>query len=240
MKNSHVNHVALTSEELSKMEFRKNLKDKLSNDPTVSVQQLFQREQSKVVVLVGDLEVADRHIPQLYSIQSGLYKHRLKSIPEIPKSIEDIKLEGKWSMTEDSKRFLLYQSSEMIIFCSDAGLSLLAESKRWQSDGTFSITPTGFNQLYIIYAFYKWQMISCAYVLLTGKTEELYKKMILQLKEGALNIQKELKPEFIMIDFELAVKNAYRRHFPTCSIRKFKVKKQIQCYIIYAQEMIHY
>ncbi len=53
-------------------------------------------------------------------------------------------------------------------------------------------------------------MIPCAFVLLVGKSEILYRAMLRELKEGALGLSLELSPEVLMTDFELAAMNAFR------------------------------
>ncbi len=98
----------------------------------------------------------------------------------------------------------------MIIFASDDVLKVLAKSKRWQSDGTLSCVPAGIKQLYLIHGYYEWQMIPCVFALLKAKTELLNKSLISSLKENALNLFLELKPEFVMTDFELAVMNSFK------------------------------
>ena len=110
----------------------------------------------------------------------------------------------------------------MIIFCSTNGLIILSESKRWHADGTFSSVPSLFYQLYIIHGFYKSNMIPSAFILLTGKSEALYRKMLKELKEGGLNNSMDLQPNELTIDFELAVMNAFKYHFPRITIGFFQ------------------
>ena len=76
----------------------------------------------------------------------------------------------------------------MIIFCSDIGLTILAASKRWHADGTFTCPPPGFQQLYLLQALYKSIMIPAGFILLTGKSESLYKKVLFEMKDAALSI----------------------------------------------------
>ena len=54
---------------------------------------------------IKDLEVVADSLPQYKEIQSGLYNHRNKSIPLIPASRADIKLQGEWILCEDGSRF---------------------------------------------------------------------------------------------------------------------------------------
>ena len=70
-------------------------------------------------------------------------------------------------------------------------------------------------------------MYPCAFVLLTGKKEQLYKQVISELKDAALNLKLVLQPKVIMTDFELAAINAFSYHFPNCQLRG--------CYFHFAQ-----
>lgn len=70
-------------------------------------------------------------VPQLYNIQSGLYKHKSIFIPPIPNSIDEIDIKDSFATCEDGTRFLVQLSSELITFCSDIGLIVLSKSKRW-------------------------------------------------------------------------------------------------------------
>ncbi len=127
---------------------------------------LYLEEQSKLIDKTGDMELVAKSTPQLINIQAGLYRHKNKFIPAIPKTIEDFNLEGKWCMCEDdTRKFVLNHGVEIIIFCSVNGLTILSESKRWHADGTFSCVPEGFYQLYVIHGLYKSNMIPCAFIL---------------------------------------------------------------------------
>jgi hypothetical protein len=108
-----------------------------------------------------------------------------------------------------------------IMFVSDIGIQILSKAERWQAEGTFKVfpKPKGFYQLYIIHAYYKNVLLPCVHALLTGKDTIDYKSLILQLK-AALNFGAELKPKYIMIDFESSVMNAFQYHFPTITIRR--------------------
>ena len=153
-------------------------------------------------------------LPQFRAIQSGLYKHKAKQWPVIPVNRSDLKIEDEWALCEDkTRRFLLYQDEELVILCSDDGLRILSDSKRWQAKGTFDTAPKMFYQLYIIHGLFRLHLIPSAFVLLSGKSENLY------IKDGALNISIELKPEVVMTDFELAAINSFKYHFPNVRLK---------------------
>lgn len=219
IKRTHKNeHEPLSEKEIREIEFKQVLKDRAGAE-NIPVQQIYQEEQSRVMKELADINKVATEIPQFYNCQSAMYDHRSKFMPPIPDSVEDIEIEGIWAKCEDgNSRFLLHHDVNIIMFCSEVGLNALSKSHRWQADGTFSITPPGFMQLYIIHAYYKYQMIPCVFALLTGKSETLYKRMIQTLKDGALNSKLELKPKTIMVDFERAAINAFEYHFPNANL----------------------
>ena len=49
----------------------------------------------------------------------------------------------------------------MKIFAADNDLQFLAQSNHWFADGTFRVTPDGFNQMYTIHGFYDDHVFPC-------------------------------------------------------------------------------
>jgi hypothetical protein len=68
------------------------------------------------------MELIARSLPQLPEVASGLYKHKAKFLLAVPKSIDKIELKVR--------KFVLFHSLQMIIFCSDIGLQILSECNR--------------------------------------------------------------------------------------------------------------
>jgi hypothetical protein len=89
-----------------------------------------------------------------------------------------VKIEGEWTLCEDGSRFLLKHEDDILIFCSDNGIRVLVEARRWQADGTFSSAPPDWYQFYIIHGVIDFQVIPCAFVLLPAKDLDTYKKTI--------------------------------------------------------------
>ena len=79
-------------------------------------------------------------------------------------------------------RFLLIDCEEdeqrIIIFCSDIQLKILGSTSKIGADGTFDICPELFEQFYIIMAWYKGVVLPAAFILLSGKKETTYKRML--------------------------------------------------------------
>ena len=208
------------------------LKIRVQSDPR-PVPELFQEEQSAFARKIGEVGIVAAKFPQFTEVQSGLYKNRSKIFPTLPKKVQDLILEGDYLMTEAGQRFLLSHATHRntrqkndetsVIYCSDIGLSILASSKWWFSDGTFDTAvdfqEDGFEQFYIIHGCYKNIVLPCVFALLTNKTKEIYRNLISELKDGAARIKLKLEPHYVMLDFEAAAIDAYLHHFINIEIK---------------------
>jgi hypothetical protein len=95
VKSCHNNsHIGLSDADLVAANFCRSLKTRVTIELDKSVQQIFQEEQSKLIKTFKNLDVVADALPQYKEVQSGLYKRRNKSIPLIPESRADIKLDG--------------------------------------------------------------------------------------------------------------------------------------------------
>uniref|UniRef100_A0A914HP46 MULE transposase domain-containing protein n=1 Tax=Globodera rostochiensis TaxID=31243 RepID=A0A914HP46_GLORO len=83
------------------------------------------------------------------------------------------------------------------------------------ADGTFSISPTLFSQVYVLLGrFGEWVLPVC-YALLSSKSEIIYRRMLGLLKQ----CWPTFSPESITMDFEQAMVNAVQAEFPSCTLR---------------------
>lgn len=135
--------------------------------------------------------------------------------------------------TIDGHDFLLHKSEDddIIIFGTEDNLERLFENNEWMADGTFSIAPKNYHQIYIISAKILgiWQPLF--YALMTNRKENDYYQLweILIKKAEEKNIDITEKP-IILIDFEKASSNAFKTHFPDGSI--------IRCYFHFWQTLL--
>ena len=143
--------------------------------------------------------------------------------PTLPKSLQDLIISGEYLLTESGQKFLFshgtYRNTRQktnetsVIYCSDVGLSKLAGSNWWFSDGTFDTSvnfqENGFEQFYIIHGCYKNIVLACVFALLTNKTKEIYRNLISELKDRAAHLKLKLEPQYVVLDFEAAAIDAY-------------------------------
>jgi hypothetical protein len=106
-----------------------------------------------------------------------------------------------------------------MIFASDLGLEILANSPKWHIDGTFQKCPKLFYQILTIFALYKDEMIAVAYIILPDKQQPSYQVVLDKLKELLLGQQKEILVEEILTDFEAALLIQLTITFPGVKIK---------------------
>lgn len=117
------------------------------------------------------------------------------------------------------ENFLLCDSGpgndRILIFGRQSWLHHLVTSDMWFADGTFSIAPSLFSQIYIILVAKHGGVHPTIYALLPNKQRATYVKMFELLKETELN----LKPSSIVCDFEQAAHSAMKEAFPDVQIK---------------------
>ena len=81
-------------------------------------------------------------------------------------------------------------------------------------DGTFSVSPPQFTQLYTVHGLKDDHQVVCCYALLPNKRGETYVEFLRQVNR----LSNGATPETIMIDFEQACITAIPRVFPHASV----------------------
>ncbi|CAF1019326.1 unnamed protein product, partial [Brachionus calyciflorus] len=137
------------------------------------------------------IESAYPFAPTYRASQKHLYKLRKENLPPLPKERSDIIFEddyARFTETNCHNRFLLFDTKDnnrIIAFSSDTQLEILSKSKRWHVDGTFKAAPALYKQLYQIHAWDYNEMHACVFIFLINKTEDIYNKMLDELKLAA-------------------------------------------------------
>jgi hypothetical protein len=122
-------------------------------------------------------------------------------------------------MTLRESPFLLWDSgaldpNRILMFGSHENLDALQIHSHWFIDGTFTVAPELFMQVFTIHGLVDNQALPLVYVLLTNKTEASYFRIFDRLK----NLKPALNPQSVMSDFEKASQNAVERVFPATEI----------------------
>jgi predicted Ser/Thr protein kinase len=101
----------------------------------------------------------------------------------------------------------------LIIFCTEENLIHLKYNKIWICDGTFSVVPRNFTQLFRIQFSFKNKFMPLVFVLMKKKDTYSYSKVFSILKSHI-----DLQPSRIIIDFESASFKSLLLSFPNTQL----------------------
>ncbi|CAF1030017.1 unnamed protein product [Brachionus calyciflorus] len=149
-------------------------------------------------------------------------KSNLPEYPIEPKMLEEINF-PEFLMTTlpsidgKSNKFLFYDSGaddkpRSFIFTTSNNLNLLENSHLF-ADGTFDIAPRLFLQTYTIHAIVNGRCLPLVYILLPGKSQALYSRVL-----DVISSMLKSPPKSLMLDFERAFINAAHIAFKNISI----------------------
>jgi hypothetical protein len=177
--------------------------------------------EARATILESCKEVAKEFGPYVHTARQmqELVKYQQKKKGKhgpAPKSVEEIDIKPEQRVTNNKEDFVLYENKEQKIFMfgTQSNLDLLNNTSVWLADGTFSIAPDIFYQLYTINIIHGGQNLPMVYILFGNKTEASYNIAFAELKKRIPN-----DPANIVVDFEKAPINAFKRHFRRSRMR---------------------
>jgi len=137
------------------------------------------------------------------SVRSILNGERLAYLPKLPKTLDDVKIEGEWAETCDGETFLMPNSTkDLVLFSTNDNLQRLSECKTIYVDGTFKTCPKLYAQVYSIHGLYHGWIIPLVYALLSDKTSETYYIFFSRVRDAMAGLKLVFNPSNIMSDFE--------------------------------------
>ncbi|KAL8613974.1 hypothetical protein ACOMHN_023209 [Nucella lapillus] len=157
---------------------------------------------------------------QLESVKRDLRRQRRAMLPKEPSMQLELVFEDEWRTTggENAVPFLFHDSgpdspNRVTVFATRAALRLLSRANIWYMDGTFSMAPKIYGQIYVIRAELGNSAISCVYALICDKHqgvyEELFRAIVTKCQEEHLYPD----PVTVSIDFEKAAIKAIHSVF---------------------------
>ena len=174
------------------------------------------------------------HLPSPESLKRNIRRLRQEDGPaaQMPANLRELVVPENLQVTSKGDRFLLHDSgpdsapNRFLIFGTERLLDLLVAAEEVFGDGTFTIPPILFAQLYLFNARYCNSFITCLYILLPNKTQVTYESVIRVI----LNLRPALfKPRVMMSDCEAAFINAVKRLLAETQSKVcfFHVKKSV-------------
>jgi len=107
-------------------------------------------------------------------------KQEARGHPECPKTFDDLaNIPDKFKLTYHEKPFLIANvktpAGWIIIYGSKEGLKMMSRGEIWTMDGTFSVVPKPFTQLYSFMSEIEGYSYPCIFCLLPDKKGPSYK-----------------------------------------------------------------
>lgn len=165
---------------------------------------------------------AAAQMPSLRHVRRTLRRHRQRVANPypVPLTRRDFDVPHEFSITAIGAPFLLHDSGRddpqrILVFGSEAMLERLSAAQHWFADGTFKPAPNIFFQLYTLHFLQEGAVYPAVYALLPNKRQETYVRLLNVLRDRL----PEANPASILIDMEIAAKNACQAVFPNANIK---------------------
>ena len=143
----------------------KDINAKVSQDPTATVRSVYENA-------VDEGSDDSDELPTFDNVRTRLKRHRSKFVPAIPKSINDVAINGQWSKTSNGHTFLslLDNNWGILILTTKRFLKVLQQCDCIFIDGTFRTAPRPYEQFVTIHGLYNGFVVPLVFCLVTNKT----------------------------------------------------------------------
>ena len=138
-------------------------------------------------------------------------------LPESPKNLEDVKIEGAWQKTKQGgEEIVLHQEVGLRQrnFCDNRKPQFFGSFKNYYGNEIFKLAPPPFIQNYALCKTSSERILPVVWAFLGSKTENIYSKIFTNLSENSFEkFSVYLMPELIITDYETGVIAAVKKVF---------------------------
>ena len=150
-------------------------------------------------------------LPSPITIKIQITKHRKIADNYLPNRFGNLQ---EYILGFNNQKFIQYQDEHFLIVLNSENIERMANSICLLVDGTFKCCPSPYFQLFIINFYVYGKAFHGCYILMKNKSESLYFDVFYRLKF----VLKSSKVKYIVMDFELAIKNSSKSLFPDAII----------------------
>lgn len=169
----------------------------------------YHGEISEDVNLLSDNKLRDRIA----------YKRRIEFGNSSSSNREDAERILSNAKTIDDKSFVLFNDENLVIFTTIDDLERLMGNDKWMADGTFSLAPKNYEQLFIISVKIHEIWYPCIFSLIKSRTSNSYDQLWQTLIDKAIENTIDIPDEpSLILDFELASSNSFQNMFPNGTV----------------------
>ena len=156
------------------------------------------------------------------TLRRTIQRKRKQNTPALSVTLNDIDLSGQYSLSASGDQFLLSDDTvgeeRVICFGTNQNMRYLCASKIWYGDGTFSIAPGHFYQLYTIHSEVLGETYPLLYVVATCKSKQIYENIFNSIKFYAEENEINIVVETFRSDYEVAAMKGFLSIFPHGSV----------------------
>lgn len=151
------------------------------------------------------------NIGNISTCKRDLQRQRRGCLPKDPTTRQDLVIPEEWTTTGEAnpQPFLIHDTGpgerqRVLVYASEEQLRHLGRSDTWFMDGNFAMSPSVFEQLYVIRAPLGDSAVSCVYAFLPGKSAQVYQELLQAVLNKMETMQIYPDPRVVITDFELA------------------------------------
>lgn len=157
------------------------------------------------------------NIGNIHTCKRDLARQRRGCLPKDPATLQELVIPEEWTTTGgvDPRPFLIHDSGpgqrqRLVMYATEVQLRHLGQSDTWFMDGNYSMSPSIFEQLYVIRARVgeTETAVSCVYAFLPGKSTQIYQELLQAVLDKMETMQIYPDPKVVVTDFELAAVQA--------------------------------
>ncbi|CAF1372389.1 unnamed protein product [Adineta ricciae] len=179
--STHKSHLP-SPERIELLDFKRKVKERVIKETTaiarIHDQELAAARLSQTLLMLA---------PSAGDSQPSLSRLRLQTTPALSTS-RDFDIPDKYGETLAGKPFLLIDTlirgKRMLAFANELQLVILFNLKHIFIDGTFSICPPFFDQVFTIHGVHHEYVVLCVLALLPGRSATVYKHLFQMLDEN--------------------------------------------------------
>ena len=208
LKHNHLPHV----EKIEKRRLMLGIKEGAEKTKSISPSALVNECRGAAPQTIDNSMATDESLCRMIRRYRGMFR------PSEPSNVSDIEFHSEktkpYGYSLDGDAFLQYDSHDeqdlgdkekrILLFGSNQNLGYLANSPSVYLDGTFSICPKLFFQLYLFVGIVNGTFLPLAFALLTGKTKDIYTELFRALCQRFMELGLTIRFERISLDFECA------------------------------------
>ncbi|KAF0707763.1 MULE domain-containing protein, partial [Aphis craccivora] len=222
----HTHDLSINEEKITKINFRKALIDRAAGETTL------------LKIIYDEEAIRNPDAANIYTwptAESSMRRARCKNVPVLPAALYALgeTLDENQNLVKCNNH-QFYQECivddlgkcHIMFACPEVvnRVELNGEIEM-HADATFKVVPSipKCYQLFIIHMIIQNHSIPICYVLMESKTQVAYEKVITQFNTIFPNIQ----PSIIMTDYEIGLRNAFRKVYPNADMSLWKNIKKL-------------